>query len=242
MNESIYLSIIIPAYNEEKRLLKTLQEIDAYLRVQPYSYEIILVNDGSNDQTKERANQAALAKLIIINNEQNQGKGFVVRQGILAAKGSYRLFTDADSSVPPDQIEKLWPAFKQGYEVVIGSRAVKGAIINPIQPWLRRFVGKAGNMLIQSIGGLWKIHDSQCGFKCFNAKAAQEVFSKAKINRWGFDIEALLLAKKLGYRTKEIPVVWKNNPESRVKSRDILQTLLELFQIRLNFILNKYGL
>lgn len=240
----VYLSVIIPVYNEENRLNKTLEEADAYLKTQSYSYEIVVVNDGSQDNTVQLVEKAKLkiANLRLLDNQENHGKGFVVKQGMTEVLGQYRLFSDADNSVSINQIEKIWPVLEQGYKVVIGSRTIKGAVISPSQPWLRRLVGKTGNLMIQTIGGLSGIWDSQCGFKCFTADSAQNIFNKITINRWGFDVEALILAKKLGYQVKEIPVIWKNNIESRVRPSGIFKTLFEVLLIRWNLIINKYNL
>jgi len=232
------LSVIIPAYNEERRLSKTLQEIDAYLRRQDYGYEIIVVNDGSKDKTAEVIKELSsfIKGLRLIDNKENHGKGYVIRQGMLEAFGQYCLFIDADYSTSIDQIEKMWPFFKQDYQVVIGSRDIKGSITDPAQTLLRRLIGKAGNLVIQTIGGLFGIQDTQCGFKCFTKEAVESVFPKAVINGWGFDVEVLAIAKKLGYKIKEIPVIWKNDLKSTVNLSGIIKTLFEVFQIRWNFI------
>jgi len=246
MENEIYLSVIIPAYNEENRLFDTLKEIDSYLRRQDYNYEIIVVNDGSKDKTcqvvENLKDEAKIANLRLIDNKENHGKGYVVRQGMLEASGQYRLFTDADNSTSIDQIEKMWPFFKQNYQVVIGSRDVKGSIINPDQSLLRRLIGKAGNLVIQTVGGLFGIQDTQCGFKCFTKEVVENVFPKTMINRWGFDVEVLAIAKKLGYKIKENPVIWKNDLRSTVNLSGIIKTLFEVFQIRWNFITKKYDL
>ncbi len=202
MPEEIHLSVIIPAYNEEKRLPKTLFEIDKYLRRQTYNYEILVVNDGSTDKTIEILSnlKSQIANLKIIDNKINKGKGAVVRQGILEAKGEYRLFTDADNSTSIDQVEKLWPYFKEKYDIVIGSRDAKWAVLDPPQNWFRRFVGEGFKLLRKIIVGLWEIQDTQCGFKCFKKEAAEKIFPKCKINRFAFDPEILLIGKKLGYK------------------------------------------
>lgn len=237
------LSVIIPAYNEEKRLPKTLQEIDAYLRRQTYDYEIIVVSDGSKDRTSEvvRGLTPVIQNLRLIDNKENHGKGYVVRQGMLEAKGDFRLFTDADNSTTIDQIEKMWPHFKDNYQVVIGSRDVKGAVMDPPQPLKRRLVGEVGNLIIQVVVGLFGISDTQCGFKCFTREVVERVFPKGRIDRWGFDVEILVLAKKLGYKIKEIPVIWKNDVESKVKFSGMLKTFIEVFQIKWNLISGKYN-
>ena len=240
----IHLSVIIPAYNEEKRLPKTLEEIDKYLSKQNYDYEILVVNDGSKDKTAEvvRCLTPGVKHLRLIDNKENYGKGYVVRQGMLEAKGEYRIFTDADNSTSIDQIEKMWPEFKQGYDIVIGSRDVKGAVLNPPQPWLRNVILGEGFKLIRKIIiGLWEIEDSQCGFKGFTDRAANEIFPRCKINRFAFDPEILVIAKKLGYKIKEIPVYWRNDLQSKVEFKSMIKMLIDLFKIRLNLIKGIYG-
>lgn len=238
----MYLSIIIPSYNEEKRLPKTLQEMNKYLQQQSYDYEIIVVDDGSKDKTADAVREqfSAVKNLRLINNKENHGKGYVVRQGMLEAKGEYRIFTDADNSTSIDQIEKMWPEFEKGFEIVIGSRDIKGAVIATPQPWVRRRLGDIFNLIVQVISGSWGIWDTQCGFKGFTKKAVEEIFPKCKINRWAFDVEILVLSKKLGYKMKEIPVTWINDPDSKVKLEGMIRMLFEVLQVRLNTITNKY--
>ena len=240
----MHLSIIIPAYNEEKRLPKTLAEIDKYLKKQNYNYEIIVVSDGSKDKTVEVVEnlKPQIANLRLIDKKENYGKGYGVRLGMLEAKGEYRLFSDADNSTSIDQVEKMWPEFKKGYDVVIGSRDIKGAILDPPQPFLRKMIlGKGFRILTQIICGTWEILDTQCGFKGFTQKAARDIFSECKINRFAFDPEVLVVAKKSGYRIKEIPVCWKNDLESKVKFKSIIKMFFELLRIRLNLIKRRYG-
>lgn len=239
----MYLSVIIPAYNEEKRLSKTLFEIDKYLRQQQYEYEIIVVSDGSKDRTVEvvRNLQSQIPNLKLINNKENHGKGFVVRQGMLEAKGEYRLFTDADNSTSIDQVEKLLPYFKEGFDIVIGSRDVKGAVLANPQPWLRRVIlGNGFNLLVQMIVGLWGIWDSQCGFKILTTKAAGDILPRCKIDRWAFDPEILIIGKKLGYKIKEAPIIWVNDLESKVKFKGMVRMGFDLLKIRWNLITQRY--
>jgi len=247
----MYLSVIIPAYNEERRLPKTLAEIDNYLRKQNYpstgsgqaTYEIIVISDGSKDKTAEvvRERASVIKNLRLIDNKENHGKGFVVRQGMLAAKGEYGLFTDADNATSIDQVEKMWPEFEKGYDIVIGSRDVKGAILDPPQPWIRSVILGEGFKLFRKIViGLWGIEDTQCGFKGFKKVAAGEIFPKCKINRFAFDPEILVIAKKLGYKIKEIPIHWKNDPESKVKFKSMIKMAIDLIKIRWNLITGKY--
>ena len=242
--QKIHLSVIIPAYNEEKRLQETLIEIDNYLSRQTYSYEIIVVDDGSKDRTAQLVKDLIfkVKNLRLIDNKENRGKGYVVRQGILEAKGEYRLFTDADNSTSLDQIEKIWPEFEKGYDIIIGSRDIKGAVLDPPQPFLRKIIlGKGFRLLTQIICGTWGVLDTQCGFKCFSSLAAENIFPRCKISRFAFDPEILVIAKKLGYKIKEIPVYWKNDPESKVKFKNIFNMFFDLFRIRKNIILRNYN-
>lgn len=236
------LSVIIPAFNEEKRLPKTLEEIDKYLSKQNFEYEIIVVNDGSKDKTREvvREKMAKIKNLKLIDNKENQGKGAVVRQGMLEAKGEFRLFTDADNSTSIDQIEKMWPEFEKGFDIVIGSREIKGAILDPPQNLFRRFVGEGFKIFRKIVLGLWEIQDTQCGFKCFTKKAAEDIFPRCQINRFAFDPEILLIGKKLGYKIKEVPVYWRNDPESKVKFKAIFNMALDLLRIKWRAIREMY--
>lgn len=238
----MYLSVIIPAYNEEKRIPNTLADIDKYLKKQSYPYEIIVVNDGSKDKTAEtvRGLQSRISSLRLVDNKENHGKGYVVRQGMLEAKGEYRLFTDADNSTTVDQIEKLLPFFKEGYDIVIGSRDIKGAVISNPQPWHRRLLGEGFNLLVQMVVGLWGIWDTQCGFKCLTAKAAEDILPRCRIDRWAFDPEILIVGKKRGYKIKEAPIAWVDDPESKVKMKSVFKMALDLFRIRWDVITNKY--
>lgn len=242
----IYLSVIIPAYNEEKRIEKTVREIDKYLSKQNYSYEIIVVNDGSKDKTAKIIENLKLqiSNLRLIDNKENRGKGAVVKQGMLEAKGKYRLFTDADNSTSIDHVEKMWPEFEKGADIVIGTRDgrdVKGACQAFPQPWWRRMLGDIFNILVKIICGLWEFWDTQCGFKCFTEKAAKEIFPKCTIERFSFDPEILVIAKKKGFKISKIPVYWINDPESKVRFKSMVKMGIDLFKIRLNLIKGKYG-
>ena len=241
--QEIKLSVIVPAYNEEGRLQKTLAEIDKYLRKQSYSYEILVVNDGSKDRTAEVAKNlmSEIKNLKATGYEKNQGKGYAVRFGMLEARGEYRLFTDADNSTSIDQVERMWPEFKAGYDIVIGSRDIKGAKLSVAQSWIRMRIGDVFNLLVQITCGLWGIWDTQCGFKGFTKKATEDIFPKCRINRFAFDPEILVIAKKMGYKIKEIPVTWVNDPESKVKIKSMIKMGIDLIKIRLNLIKNLYG-
>lgn len=238
-----FLSVIIPAYNEAKRLPLTLIDIDKHLEQQEYSYEILVVNDGSTDGTAEIVNRfmPLIQNLKLIDNKENKGKGAVVKQGMLSAKGTWRLFMDSDNSTSIVEFNKMIPYFKENYEVVIGSRGVKGAKKSPAQPFYKTIMGNMGNLAIQVllVPGIW---DTQCGFKCFSNEAAERIFNLTKINRWGFDAESLVLAKTLGYKIKEIPVFWVNDPRTHVRLSAYLQVLAETVKVRWWLWRNAYNL
>jgi dolichyl-phosphate beta-glucosyltransferase len=238
-----YLSIIIPAYNEAERIPKTLVDMDRRLARVDYSYEILVIDDGSKDNTVE-----VVAKLVpmiknlrIVETNENVGKGGAVRRGMLLAKGQIRLFTDADNSTSIDQFENMIPFFsagggsayggKQGYDVVIGSRAIKGAKLDPPEPFYRQVIGKGLNLFIQVLllRGIW---DTQCGFKAFTAEASERVFKISRIPGWGFDVEILSLAREMGYKIKEMPVRWVDDARSHVRFSAGLQFIRDAFKIR----------
>jgi dolichyl-phosphate beta-glucosyltransferase len=240
----MYLSVIIPAYNEEKHVRKTIESVYQYLLGKNLEHEIVVVSDGSTDTTEDivRSLTITIPTLQLLNYKPNIGKGYAVRQGMLKAKGEYRLFTDADNATPIDHIEKMLPYFQQGYDVVIASIAIKGSVVTSgSEPIWRRLFGKMGNLFIQVIA-VPGISDTQRGFKIITAKAAQDIFSKATINRWGFDIEMLALARKFGYKIKEVPITWKNDPNTASHPRlsAYFQVLMETVRIRWNLSTGKY--
>ena len=237
------LSVVIPAYKEEHRIGATLEALNAYLSGQQYEWEILVCIDGSPDNTNGVVEKyrPQIPNLKIFNNQKNHGKGWVVRQGMLAATGDFRLFTDADNSTDISQVEKFWPfALEQNYDVVIGSIEVEGAKINEHAQWYRRAFGHWSKYLIRIVAGLWSTHDTQRGFKLFSAKAAHNVFSKALVDRFGFDIEILAVAKKKKYKIKEVGVVWNNAGESTVSLKSYFEVLKDLFRIRWNLWTGKY--
>ncbi|MEK7481014.1 MAG: dolichyl-phosphate beta-glucosyltransferase [Patescibacteria group bacterium] len=231
----MYLSIIIPAYNEEDRIAKTLRRVVAYLKEQPFDSEILVVIDGAKDNTAEVVNglRAEMPNLRVIDRKENRGKGYTVREGMLAAHGDIRLFTDADNSTDIAHFDKMKPLFEQGHDIVICSRDkkdIEGATQAVPQLFLKRQLGNMGNLFIQlfAVRGIW---DTQCGFKAFTTEVAERIFSRAKIDRWGFDIEALALARKFGYKIGIVPAYWINDPKSHVKLSGYLRVLWETVQI-----------
>ncbi|MCX6809350.1 MAG: glycosyltransferase family 2 protein [Candidatus Berkelbacteria bacterium] len=238
MNE-IKISVIIPAFNEAKRLPKTLKKISDFFKRKNYSYEIVVVDDGSQDKTTDTIKSLNIPNVRVVSYKANRGKGYAVNFGILKAKGKYILFADADNSTPFEQIEKLLEHI-ENYEVVIGSRYLTNSHIKLKQPLSRRVAARLGNLLIRAMV-LPKIEDTQCGFKMFQRHAAHEIFSRQTIWRWGFDIEILYIAKKLGFKIKEVPIDWYNDEATRIQSpRVFLTTFSELLRIKLNSISGKY--
>lgn len=241
----MFLSIVIPAYNEEKRLPKTLRLINEYLRKQPYDYEILVISDGAKDNTVAIAESltSEIPQLRVIVNPENHGKGYVVRQGMLAASGDFRVFTDADNSTSIEHLEKVLPGLKAGAGVVIGTRDRRDhpdAKQAYPQPLYRRLLGEVFNLFVQVTLGLYGIWDTQCGFKGYTKEAAEKIFPKCRINRFAFDPETLIIAKKLGYKIKKAPVYWINDPQSTVKFSWALKMGLEVLKIRVNMITGKY--
>lgn len=239
---NIYLSVIIPSYNEEKRIGKTLESVGEFLARQKYQAEVIIVCDGATDKTAEIAKSFSqkISGLQIVENKENHGKGFVTRQGMLASRGEYRVFMDADNSTSLDQIDNFLPFFAQGYDVVIGDRDLKGSRITVHQSRAKEALGDFGNLLIQLLA-VPGIKDTQCGFKIFSKKASETIFKKMTVDRWGFDIEILALAIKFGFRIKTVPIVWVNDPNSKVKISGYINTFVELAKIKWNLMTGKYN-
>jgi len=240
MVKKITLSVIIPAYNEEDIIKKTLTTIEKYLVSQGYFYEIIVIDDGSKDRTSDIARSLKIKNLTVITNKENRGKGYVVRQGLLRAKGDYRLFIDADGSTSIRETDKIWSFFEKGCGMVIGSRNIEGAVIVVPQTPLRRLLGKIFNLIARGFCGLWRFKDTQCGFKCFSQRAVESILSKATVNGWAFDVELLAIAKLNGQKVCEIPVRWNNNLKSKVNFRGMVKMIFEVLKIRINLIKRVY--
>jgi dolichyl-phosphate beta-glucosyltransferase len=229
------LSVVIPAYNEALRIGKTLDRIDEYLKGYGPSYEIIVVDDGSNDETSRIVRKAAEKHpaIVLVQNGRNRGKGYSVKQGVLSSRGRFVLMSDADLSTPIEEIGKLFKALEEGYDIAIGSRSVSGSEILKRQVWYRQLMGKTYNKIVRTVA-VSGFRDTQCGFKLFTGDAARMVFARQRIEGFAFDVETLYLAKKMGLGIREVPVIWVNSPDSRVSLfRDPLQMLRDLLKIRL---------
>jgi dolichyl-phosphate beta-glucosyltransferase len=240
-----YLSVIIPSYKEGKRIGHNLMEIKKYLDQQKYTYEILVVVDGSPDNTAEVAEKYKdkIHNLRVIDNKKNHGKGYVVRQGLLESEGELRVFLDADGSTSITHLNTFLPQFKKGYDVVIGSRDIKGAYVQIHQPRYREVMGDMGNWLIRIVLGLWSYPDTQCGFKMLNEKAAKAVASRMVVDRFGFDFELIILAKKMGFHIKQMPVRWLNEEGSTVGltgPNGFIQVLIDLFKTKWRLMMGEY--
>ena len=230
-----YLSVVIPAYNEEERLPRTLKSVVGYLGQQDYSWEVAVVDDGSKDRTADIVREFSVSEpgVKLLQYGGNRGKGYAVRYGMTHTTGQFRLFMDADNSTTVDHFAKFKPFFAEGFDVVIGSRDVKGADIAVHQSWFKEKLGDLGNLWVQAwaVPGIW---DTQAGFKVFTAKASDDVFPRLTIDRWGFDVEALAVARHLGYTISEQPIRWENDPNSKVSASAYLEVLQEVVQVRIN--------
>ncbi len=235
-----YLSVIIPAYNESRRLPLTLIDVDKHLQNVPFNYEIIVVDNNSKDATKEIALRfSSIIKNLKVFECKTQGKGAAVKTGMEQAKGQIRLFLDADNSVSIDHFFKMKHFFDEGYDVVIASRNIQGSKTDPPQPWYRIFLGILGNAFIRIIL-LRGIKDTQCGFKIFSEKAASKIFLLTDISGWGFDIEVLSLAKDMGFKIKEAPVLWINSSGSKLGPGAYFQALFDAIKIKSRMISKYY--
>ena len=231
------MSIVIPAYNEEKRIEGSLSEACAYLDGIGIEYEIIVVDDGSSDGTSRVVEHFVkdFREVRLVRYEKNRGKGHALRTGILGARGDFILVMDADLSTPMGELRKLMPYLSEGgFDVAIGSRALALSNIIRKQPWWRRGMGKMFNGIVKMLV-IGDFQDTQCGFKLFAGDVARNLFGRAKIDRFAYDVEILALAKQRGYAIKEVPIRWINSPESKVNPlKDSLRMLVDLVRIRLS--------
>ncbi|HXI38715.1 MAG TPA: dolichyl-phosphate beta-glucosyltransferase [Candidatus Limnocylindrales bacterium] len=241
MNRS--LSIVIPAYDEEKRLPGTLERIKSYLQSGKWKFsEVLVVDDGSRDGTVRVAEdfRARVPSVRVLRNPGNQGKGYSVRHGMMKAKGEWTLFTDADLSTPIEELEKLWTAAQEARaQIAIGSRALNRSLIGVHQPFFRESAGKVFNLAARVVTGL-PFWDTQCGFKLFETNAAREIFRRQRLEHFGFDVEVLFIARKLGYSTIEVPVRWNDMAGTKVGAVSGLAAFLDPLRVRLHQLRGKY--
>lgn len=233
-SKKIFLSVIIPVFNEEKRI-RRLNQIISYLNKQKFSWEVIVVNDGSTDKTN------SILKLLkkrlrfnLFSYSPNKGKGFAVKTGMLKATGDYCLFLDVDLSTPIEELEKFLPHLRK-HGILIGSRKLKSSTLATRQPVLREYLGKVFTLLSQYILKM-RVSDFTCGFKIFSKKSVEQIFTRQRIYRWGFDSEILYIGKIKKHSIKEIPVYWENDPRTKVKFPDaIINSFAELIRIKVNY-------
>lgn len=244
MREDVYLSVIVPAYNEAERLPRTLERFNKYLSSTGFTYEILVALDGPSDRTREvlREMRREIPHLKVMDRPVNHGKGFTVKEGMLRAAGRIRLFTDADNSTDIAHFDKMIPLFKDGYDIVIASRHSKdaaGAQQAVPQARYKRIVGQFGNIIIRSVAvpGIW---DTQCGFKAFRAEVAERIFSQTTIEGWAFDIEILAVARAANYKIGIIPAYWVNDARSHVRWFDYLRVLGDTLRVRIRLMAGKY--
>ncbi|MBI2984438.1 MAG: glycosyltransferase family 2 protein [Candidatus Kerfeldbacteria bacterium] len=221
------LTIVIPAYNEARRLPGTLAHMTSWLATKPWASEIIVVDDGSTDDTVQ-AVTAAKRPVRLLSHQQNLGKGAAVRRGMLAGTGTWRLLCDADLSTPIEELDRL-NEYRAAADIIIGSRRVSGATIGRRQAWWKVRFGQLGNLLVQILL-LPGLKDTQCGFKLFHQRT-MPIFRQQRVNRWGYDFELLYLARLSGWRIREVPVRWDNDADSKVTISAYLTTLGEIGRI-----------
>lgn len=235
------LSIIVPCYNEELRLGSTLEEITEFIGARDDT-EVIVVDDGSQDETVRIAEESSCPNLRVIRTETNHGKGHAVRLGMMAAAGELRLFADADGSTPIGECTKLQGALavmsRPG--VAIASIGVPGAEVRQAQAGIRPLAGRIGNWMIRLLA-IPGIYDSQRGFKLFDAEAAEAIFSRCVIDRWAFDVEVLVVARRIGFGIVEVPVTWAHKDDSRVTPLSYLSTLADVVRVRWRMVRGAYS-
>jgi len=241
MPKEFDLSIVIPAYKEEKRIHKILEAIVAYEGKSENNIETIVVSDGSPDNTLESTKkfEGKVKNLKIIDRKENRGKGYTVKEGFEMATGKYILFSDADNSTPIEQVDKLLEYIKE-YEVVIGSRYSEGGKLAIPQSFVRKAGGRAINLVIRMFA-VRGIRDTQCGFKLFQREAGKKIFEQMTFDRWSFDIELLAIARKKGYKIREVGITWYDDPHSTVNPiKDGLKMIRDSLTVRKNLIKGKY--
>lgn len=239
----VELSVIIPAFDEEARIVPTVARIHEYLAASGMTFEVVVVDDGSRDRTCEVVRKAALSlpHLRLVENGVNRGKGWSVKNGVAHTSGALILFSDADLSTPVEELEKMLPMLETGADIVIGSRAMRESDIIKRQPIYRMLMGKTFNKLVRVLA-VRGISDTQCGFKLFRRDTCGWLFDAQKVERFAFDVELLFLASKCGMNIREVPVRWINSPMSRVHIvRDSSRMLWDIIGIRLGYITGGYA-
>jgi glycosyltransferase involved in cell wall biosynthesis len=229
------LSIVIPAHNEEQRLIPSLEQIDAFLQKQSFMAEVVVVENGSRDRTAELGREFAKTHPYVhVMQVITRGKGLAVKAGMMAARGAWRFICDADLSMPIEELERFLPPHTDGYDIMIATREGKGAR-RVDEPEIRHLIGRINNLIIK-IAALPDYEDTQCGFKMFSREAAEDLFHVQQTNGIGFDVELLFIAKKRGYRVAQVPITWYFNADSKIKLvDDSLNMLREIWQIRQNW-------
>jgi dolichyl-phosphate beta-glucosyltransferase len=234
------LSIIIPAYNEEKRLPDTLRKVMTFLKRQDFESQVLVVDNGSTDRTAEITKEAARdhSNLRLLK-EELAGKGLAVRRGMLEANGEYRFICDADLSMPIEEVVNFIPPRLDHFDIAIGSREAPGAVRHQ-EPLYRHWIGRAFNTLVWLLA-VPGFKDTQCGFKCFRASVAEDLFHVQRLDGWTFDVEVLFIAQRRGYRIVEVPINWYFYPASRIRVfNDSINMFMDLFRIRKNWKANYY--
>ena len=235
MSDRVALEVIVPAYNEEERLGRTLARIAEYYDSQDYTWRCAVVNDGSKDGTAAIVMGVAAtdSRFRLLEYGGNRGKGFAVRYGVLRANADRVLFCDADLATPQEETEKLIAAMEKGAPIAIGSRPLKDSALEVRQPWYREQLGRAFNRAVQLLC-VKGIDDTQCGFKMFTDEAAEDIFKRCKLDGFGFDFEAMMIARDLGYEIAEVPIRWRHQEGSKVVlMRDGPRMLRDLFKLRI---------
>jgi dolichyl-phosphate beta-glucosyltransferase len=228
------LAVVVPAYNEQDRISPTLQRLSEYLGAQSYTWKVVVVSDGSRDGTAKIVQDFAGGhpNFELVDSQPNRGKGFVVRKGMLETEAEWLLFSDADLAAPIEEVEKLWKAVDEGAPIAIGSRPLKESNLEIRQPWYREMAGRSFNLAVQLMA-VKGIKDTQCGFKLFRQDVARDVFSRCKLDGFGFDFESLMIARDLGYKIAEVPIRWSHQEGSKVNMlRDGVKMLGELVKLR----------
>ena len=240
--KDIFLSVIIPAYNEEANIRNTLKEVSAYLAARGFRYEIIVVDDGSLDNTYEQTvlSASGFNDFRILKNPDNKGKGYSVKRAVLASGGKYILFMDADNSTSIYEFDKFLPYLEQGYDVVIASRRLKESQVDTPQPFLRAVMGKFF-IFISRVTLNLRARDFNCGFKAYKSASTRRIFELQSMDGWSFDVELLFLVNKLGLKLKEVPVRWVHKSGSKVKPfRDAVRSFASIIKIKVNDVRHRY--